>query len=256
MPLMWVARLMQRCREQGRQDDAGFTLVELVVAMGIFLVIILIMGDVLTSLTRASARGDALVTNEQQEMFAVTQIGRDLRGAAYIVTAPTTTGGQPTPTTWYFNQLVMSEVNPTGGAQTTVGWVFNPTSQDLCRDILSSPAATLPACDGTTSSNQRYVLTSVKNTPCTSTTTLSSSPPCQPLFKLYDQNAVSGAADLVTQSQSNSAVTLGIISQCTDRVAVTVVSAINPGPQPIEVDEDFELPNQFSGPLGNQIQCP
>jgi len=65
--------------EHGDQDDAGFTLVEQIVVLGVLSIVLIIVFGFMTSATETTTRADASVRAEQQAINALRTVTEDLR---------------------------------------------------------------------------------------------------------------------------------------------------------------------------------
>ncbi|MGH9063217.1 MAG: PulJ/GspJ family protein [Acidimicrobiales bacterium] len=201
-----MLRLPRRHPGRSRRREAGFTVVELMVTSAIMLVALGVFGGLLVSLTGATNRGDALVTNEQDVSTVLTQLNRDLRSSNPLLPLALTSN--------YPDEVEMALVDPTTGGTTDVTWKFDPTTQTLTRQLGSGTAD--------------VVLTGVKNSTAT---------PAVPFFSYFDDqgdNLVTGGAPP------------GTVATCTTNVQVQVVGAAEPGPQPFREQSDVQLRNQLA----------
>ncbi len=142
------------------QEEAGFTLLELMVVTLIMGIVIVIAGTVLFSLTTTANRNDSMVADEQAASTTLAQVTRDIRSANSL-TFPA--GAQASDTA---NEVELAVNQPTG-TTTTVLWVYNATASTLTRKVLV----------GSTFNTSGAVLTRVAN------------PVTSPLFSYFDGKA-------------------------------------------------------------------
>jgi prepilin-type N-terminal cleavage/methylation domain-containing protein len=99
--------------------DSGFTVLELMVVVGIMSIVLVIAGSALISLTTTTNRGSAMVTNEQEASTVMAQLAKDIR-SAHRISFPTGTTQSQTP-----NLLVLQE-NQADGTTKTIEWLYQP----------------------------------------------------------------------------------------------------------------------------------
>lgn len=206
--------------------DAGFTLIEVLIASTVLLIVLALCGAALISLTKAGNTGEALVQNEQTVTTVLTQLDRELRSADPLLqlssaATPAACSSPPTTTTTvpaaYYSAGVEFQLrDPTTGADTTIAWVFDPSCQTLVREVLGSGGAI---------TSSAVELTGVLN------------PPSEPVFTYLD----GAGTNLVAQGSPPATV-----ATCTTNVQVTVMGQSDPGPQPFQEQTDVQLRNQLA----------
>jgi type II secretory pathway component PulJ len=75
-------------RQHDGEESAGFTILEVTIVVSLLLVVLGAILGVLTSVTNAEVRSQALVTNQEQVRQAIVTIDRDLRSAPSLVALP------------------------------------------------------------------------------------------------------------------------------------------------------------------------
>jgi type II secretory pathway pseudopilin PulG len=203
------------------ESEAGFTLVELVMAMMILMVVLALFFNMLVSLTKTEQRAQALVANEQDVRFELTQLAREVRAANPLVVLPTTDQ--------YSNQITLI-LGPTGGTQEVVRWNYDtdpdsPTYLRLAREVMtdSSFSATVVS--------RSWFLTRVRNLEIG-----------KPIFTYHDAENQDMVAD---GDYTNSD-----IANCAIRVHIELSADSNPGPLPFTEIQDVELRNRLPGGTG------
>jgi prepilin-type N-terminal cleavage/methylation domain-containing protein len=206
-----------------REEESGFTLVELVVAMGILLLVLGIFFSTLISLTKSEDRAQRLVSNEQNVRFELNQLAREVRAANPLVILDAKDA--------YSNSIELV-LGPTGGTQSVVRWTYdtNPASSTylrVSRQLMSdsSNTATVLATS--------WFLTRVRN--------VENGNPIFRYYDAYDQDMV-----------DNENYTESDIANCAIRVHIELTSDSNPGPLPFTETQDVELRNRLPGGTG----CP
>lgn len=201
--------------------EAGFTLIELVMAMMILMIVLALFFNMLVSLTNSEHRAQALVSNEQAVRFELTQLAREIRAANPLVVLPTTDQ--------YSNQISLI-LGPTGGTQEVVRWTYDtnpssPTYLQLARELMSdsSYSATVVA--------RSWFLTQVRNFELG-----------KPIFTYHDAEG----QDMV----ANGEYTNSDIANCSIRVHIELSADSNPGPIPFTATQDVELRNRLPGGTG------
>jgi prepilin-type N-terminal cleavage/methylation domain-containing protein len=114
-------------------DQAGFTLIELVVVTTLLLVVLGSILGMLESLTSAQATTSTRIDDAQSARLTLAQFSHDVRSAASVV-AP------PVPSDYATTVDVI--LNDSG--HTEVQWVYDPVAQTLTRNVVTSgqPSAT------------------------------------------------------------------------------------------------------------------
>ena len=204
-----------------REAEAGFTLIELVMAMMILMIVLALFFNMLMSLTKSENRAQALVSNEQAVRFELTQLAREVRAANPLVILPTTEQ--------YSNQIELV-LGPTGGTQEVVRWTYDtdpdsPTYLQLARELMSdsSSSATVVA--------RSWFLTRVRNLELG-----------KPIFTYHDAQD----QDMVADGDYTNA----DIANCAIRVHIELSADSNPGPLPFTEVQDVELRNRLPGGTG------
>lgn len=211
---------MLRPRRAGerRRPEQGFTLIEMVVALAIMSVALGVFGTVFVTMTHASTKGQALVTNEQGAELALESLSSDLRAANPVVALPTlATCPATTPGCAYTSAIELQRDTASGSAQ-TVEWVFDSVAHTLTREVLTAPGGSV--------SSSAVMLRGLSNS-------LS-----QPLFSLYDANN----NDLVGDGAAPETV-----ATCATRVRVNIDGLTVPTPYPYNVTADVSLRNASGG---------
>jgi type II secretory pathway pseudopilin PulG len=203
------------------EDEAGFTLVELMMASMILMVVLVLFLSMLTSLTNSEHRAQALVSNEQAVRFELTQLAREVRAANPLVILPTTAE--------YSNQIKLV-LGPSGGTQEVVRWTYDtdpasPTYLRVARELMtdSSSSATVVS--------RSWFLTRVRNLELG-----------KPIFTYHDAQDQDMVAD---GDYTNSD-----IANCAIRVHIELSADSNPGPVPFTEIQDVELRNRLPGGTG------
>jgi prepilin-type N-terminal cleavage/methylation domain-containing protein len=133
---------MRRIRESVRQDrrDDGMTLIELIVAIGIFtLVLIVFMGGVVM-MTRGTVRADVTAASGDSTRLAFQRMEREVRYAESVNYAGTGGGGRR-----YVEFRTGAAVSSTGSAMCTQ-WRWDPATGELqSRTWPDVPTPTVPA---------------------------------------------------------------------------------------------------------------
>jgi prepilin-type N-terminal cleavage/methylation domain-containing protein len=97
--------------------EEGFTVLELMVVLAIMSIVLIIAGGALISLTTATNRGSAMVTDEQEASTVLAQMAKDIRSAHRISYPTGTTLSQTTST------LVLQE-NLANGTTQNIEWLY------------------------------------------------------------------------------------------------------------------------------------
>jgi prepilin-type N-terminal cleavage/methylation domain-containing protein len=207
---------------RAREDERGFTIIEVTIATSIMLVVLAMFFATLTSLTKSEDRSQRLVTNEQNVRFELDQLAREIRASNPLTPLPNAVTAAA-----YSNQIELV-LGPTGGAQQVVRWTYNTATEKLSRELMSSAAA------GATVLTQSFFLTRVRNVETG-----------VPMFTYYG----SLNTDLVAQALANNGHQDDAAS-CAVRVHIALVSDSNPGPVPFTETQDVEVRNRLPGNVG------
>jgi Tfp pilus assembly protein PilW len=204
-----------------RDDEAGFTIIEVMIASSILMLVLAMLFGTLVSLTKNEDRSQRLVSNEQNVRFELDQLSREIRAANPLTILDTVTQ--------YSNQIEMV-LGPTGGTQQVVRWTYdtNPASpnyEQLSRQVMSDSS------DTATVVSTSWYLIRVRNVE-TGT----------PLFTYYDFAEHDMVAD---GNYTNSD-----LANCAIRVHISLSSDSNPGPLPFTETQDVELRNRLPGGTG------
>jgi prepilin-type N-terminal cleavage/methylation domain-containing protein len=213
--------VLKRWRELHRDEQSGFTLIELIIATSILLLVMGMFFSTLVSLTRQEDRAQRLVSNEQNVRFELDQLARELRAANPLVILPAKDD--------YSNQVAFV-LGPTGGSQTVVRWTYHtdpalPNYERLEREQLSGTSSSATVL------NRSWFLERVRNVEFG-----------KPVFTFLDSHGVDMVAD--TNYDANG------IATCAIRVHMEVSSDSNPGPLPFTETQDVELRNRLPGGWG------
>jgi type II secretory pathway pseudopilin PulG len=202
-------------RGRRREHADGFTVIELVVAMGILLLVMGMFLNTLVALMHSEDRSQRLVSNEQNVRLELDQLQREIRAANPLVPLPNATAA-----TDYNNQIELL-LGPTGGTRQVVRWTYDTAREQMVRQVMSdtSPTATVVA--------QSFLLVRVRNVE-TGT----------PVFSYYD----AAGTDLVAR-----AISADDPAICALRVHIQISSDSNPGPLPFTETQDVELRNRLPG---------
>ena len=212
---------LRRARTE-RQDEQGFTIIEVMMATAILLVVLAMVFGALVSLTKSEDRSQRLVSNEQNVRFELTQMAREIRASNPLVPLLNASTASD-----YGNQIEMV-LGPTGGTQKVVRWTYDTTSKQMVRQQMSSTASTATVL------NQSFYLASVRNIESGT-----------PVFTYYGQKG----ENLVAQSLANGG-NLHDAANCAVRVSVQLISDSNPGPLPFTQTQDVEVRNRLPGNVG------
>jgi prepilin-type N-terminal cleavage/methylation domain-containing protein len=194
------------------RDEAGFSMIEIMVVVLILGVVLTALFGVLDSMTRNDRRQQALQTNQEGARFAMVQMGQDLRAANPV--EPLSTAAA------YATEFEAAVLNAAGTSTTYVRWQLSGTT--LSRSVLSAP--------GGTAVSTKTMLSNVENTSQGVT-----------LFRWYD----SSGTELTGTDNSPSD-----FSNCTVRVHISIVAASDPGPLPFSENSDAEVRNRLPGGIG------
>jgi type II secretory pathway pseudopilin PulG len=204
-----------------RPDEAGFTIIEVMIATSILMIVLAMLFGTLVSLTKNEDRAQRLVTNEQNVRFELDQLSREIRAANPLTILDATTD--------YSSQIEMV-LGGTGGTQQVVRWTYDtdPTSanyEQLSRQVMSDSS------DTATVISTSWYLIRVRNVE-TGTA----------LFTYYD----AAENDMVADGNY----TNSDIANCAIRVHISLSSDSQPGPLPFTETQDVELRNRLPGGTG------
>jgi type II secretory pathway pseudopilin PulG len=196
------------------RDEAGMTLMEVMVASAILMSVLAMLFGILVSLTRSEQRTSAVVANEQAVRFVMNDFARDIRAGNPITIWPGTTGNA-----LYATTLEM-QLGP-DGAKDIVRWTYDdddtsPTYGNLTRTV-----------DGVSTVRLQRVKNAERTPPVV-------------MLRYYD-------SDGDELAPPNSAAT---IANCSVRVRITITADSEPGPEPFTETMDVHLRNRLPGGLG------
>lgn len=273
--MLSVLRRLQRRRR--RDADAGYTLIEMSAVMAIMSIVLIVIGNVMLSVTRTSTSGEALVANEQQTVLTLTQLARDLRGGHPITFAShnevafnqvgngsgrTVTGGATTVASTTvtasgssfsssdLNALISGSGIP---ANTTITSVVNSGTVTISQPAWSTQNSVTLTVTRLTSIDWRFDPTNLTLTRTVTVGGVTSSGNVmmkrvlntsgQPVFRYYGMDAANlvGAAPVVDLVDRG--LTMTDVEACTTRVTVELHGDANPGPVPFQEDQDVQLRN-------------
>jgi prepilin-type N-terminal cleavage/methylation domain-containing protein len=206
-------------------QDAGYTLVELMVVLAIMGIVLSIAGGILVSLQNTTVRTTSLISEEQDASNTLAQMARDVRSAHSITFATTTSDA---------SKSVVLDINSPSGTTSPIEWVYVPPSGSaavgqLERLVLNSSLGVVATS---------MVLRNVANTSAT------------PVFSYYNlQDAAMGT------SGSSADQTL---QNCTTSIGVTLVISPSPTRNVADFTESEQIAitdqEQILSAPGNQ-QC-
>jgi type II secretory pathway pseudopilin PulG len=213
--------LLRRHRAH-RDDERGFTVVEVTITSAIMVVVLAMFFSTLVSLTKSEDRSQRLVGNEQNVRFELDQLAREVRAANPLVPLLTATTASD------YSSTIELVLGPTGGAQKVVRWTYDTSKELMVRQLMSdtSPTATVVT--------QSFFLNRVRNVEVN-----------QPVFTYYGQHN----QDLVQQALTNGG-NMHDAANCAVRVHIVLMSDSNPGPQPFTETQDVEVRNRLPGNVG------
>jgi prepilin-type N-terminal cleavage/methylation domain-containing protein len=181
------ARRFITVRRRSVADDAGFTLIELVVAMAILVTVVSVLTGALISATNTEADLNNRFQTQEQTRQALAKLTREIHCANQILDSATGTALGPTPVSAV--TLTLPAGCPTGGATAvTARWCTVPDGSRF--DLYRSVASTCSAATGV-----RWATSLVNSTP----------------FSLPDPTTTSGAhfplvhLDLLVNVRTNGA---------------------------------------------------
>jgi prepilin-type N-terminal cleavage/methylation domain-containing protein len=212
-----------RRRGAPQDDEAGFTIIEVMFATAILLIVLAMVFSTLVSLTNSEDRAQRLVSNEQNVRFELDQLAREIRASNPLVPLVNATTAAD-----YENQIEMV-LGPTGGTQTVVRWTYDTAAEQMVRQVMSDTSATATVV------SQSFLLTRVRNVE-TGT----------PVFGYFGQDGT----DLIAQSLNNGG-NINDAANCAVRVHIALSSDSNPGPVPFTETQDVEIRNRIPG----MVEC-
>jgi type II secretory pathway pseudopilin PulG len=214
--------LLARRHRARRDDQRGFTVVEVTIASAIMIAVLAMFFNTLVSLTKSEDRSQRLVSNEQNVRFELDQLAREVRAANPLVPLLNATSA-----TDYGNQIEMV-LGPSGGAQKVVRWTYDTTKELMVRQLMSDTSSTATVV------TQSFFLNRVRNVELS-----------LPVFTYYGQHN----QDLVAQAVANSG-NMHDAANCAVRVHIVLMSDSNPGPVPFTETQDVEVRNRLPGNVG------
>ena len=138
-------------RSERTGDEAGFSLLELLIAMLLASIVLAGAGGALVSLANAAGRNDAIANEEQSASEVMAQMERDIRSAETISFPAGALASQ---------QLQLNVVTASGSTMPVL-WLYNPTADTLTRETQSQGTfvATGAAITNVTNSNTTPIFT-------------------------------------------------------------------------------------------------
>jgi type II secretory pathway pseudopilin PulG len=193
------------------EPEAGFTLVELAVAMGIMLIVMLVFLSLVPTSQKTSSVAEALISNEQDVSLALARMEKDIRAANPLDAFCSYTT--------YEDQIELN-LGPASGPQQTIMWVYSPTADTLTREVVTGSS-----CDPTPSGSGE-VTTGIVNGTAT------------PVFAYFDDTGT--ALDTAEETPGN-------IANCTVRVEITLEEQESDSPQPFTEQVSVWLRDRLPG---------
>jgi type II secretory pathway pseudopilin PulG len=222
-----VLTLLAKRYRARRDDERGFTIIEVTIASSIMVTVLAMFFSTLVSLTKSEDRSQRLVSNEQNVRFELDQLAREVRAANPLVPLP-----QAWPVTNYSSTIELV-LGPTGGTQQVVRWSYDTVKEEMVRQLMSSTA------DTATVVSQSFYLNRVRNVEVG-----------VPIFTYYNDQGQDLVAQVVANGSSGNNVT-----ECAMRVHIVLMSDSNPGPVPFSETQDVELRNRIPGSGGSNNPC-
>lgn len=206
-------------------DSAGFTLIELTVAMLISMIVLAVVGSALISLSRTALRNDGTVTEEQTASGVLQQLATDIRSSdsiAFPSPYPNETG---TGTSLDAGDVVVLTVN---GQTNPIVWIYDPGAQTLIRYQLvqSAGASCTPSAFATSASTMATCLQESGPSIRYSTTgglrqARVTNPSVDPLFTYYSYKSSTPLSPWTpAQPTSNQVADDSTVASCTTRISV------------------------------------
>jgi type II secretory pathway pseudopilin PulG len=214
-------RLMRDYRAR-RDDERGFTVVEVTIASAIMVAVLAMFFSTLVSLTKSEDRSQRLVGNEQNVRFELDQLAREVRAANPLVPLLTATTASD------YSDTIELVLGPTGGAQKVVRWTYDKVKEEMVRQLMSDTSSTATVV------TQSFFLNRVRNVEVN-----------MPVFTYYGQHN----QDLVQQALANGG-NMHDAANCAVRVHIVLMSDSNPGPVPFTETQDVEVRNRLPGNVG------
>jgi len=134
-----IARQVRRLRERHERDDAGFTLVEMLIAMLLFSILIAIVGTAVAGASKASSSNRQYNDINAEARTALNRMTRELRQAQAIVAATNPYGSsatsynaaQPTSLTFDVDFNGDGVIQPDNADPEELTYTYNPSAQRL-----------------------------------------------------------------------------------------------------------------------------
>jgi Tfp pilus assembly protein PilW len=196
------------------RDDAGFTVVETMLASALLALILSTLLGVLDAQTKAERRVRATVDNQEDVRFALLAMARDIRASDPLLPVASASS--------YGSMLELQMKNSDGSHKSYVRWQFEASTARLTRQLMAAP--------GGAATSVTYTLLRVRNADVGAA-----------VFRYYN----SSGAEL-TPSTATSA----DFANCTIRVHLTLYADSTPGPAPFGSESDAELRNRLPGGVG------
>jgi prepilin-type N-terminal cleavage/methylation domain-containing protein len=141
-------RLVRAVRARMRQDDSGFTLVEMLVAMAIFAVLVAMTTPILLTTSRSVDTSKSLNDANEEARLALNRMSRELRqaseitGATVFTTGPYATAGYVSGLTFGvdFNGDGTIEPNAVDAEVLTYRYVASPTGNGQIELVANDPS--------------------------------------------------------------------------------------------------------------------
>ena len=207
-----------------REDESGFTVVELVVAAMILMIVLAMFFSTLTVLMHSEDRSQRLVSNEQNVRFELDQLAREIRASNPLVPLLNITDASA-----YSNQIEVV-LGSTTGTHTVVRWTYDTQKEQMEREVMSDTSSTATVL------SRSWFLSHVRNVETG-----------RPVFTYYD----AANNDLVAQTLAGGGAGVsGNINDpatCAIRVHIELTSDSNPGPLPFTETQDVEIRNRLPG---------
>jgi type II secretory pathway pseudopilin PulG len=214
-------RLMRGYRTR-RDDERGFTVIEVTIASGIMVAVLAMFFSTLVSLTKSEDRSQRLVGNEQNVRFELDQLAREVRAANPLVPLLNATTASD------YSDTIELVLGPSGGTQTVVRWTYDKVKEEMVRQLMSDTSSSATVV------TQSFFLNRVRNVEVN-----------MPVFTYYGQHN----QDLVQQALANGG-NMHDAANCAVRVHIVLMSDSNPGPMPFTETQDVEVRNRLPGNVG------